>query len=927
MDHWLGGFLGALLNVDRHRKDKKSGHLQRCPSLAGLGCLLICLLVPGSARAQDENTGPPGVVQTSDTELNEDVQETTPTSTKIESNNTPPEPSSTQSESPAPNPSEPKLTKSPVLKTFVPAIYPETAKTEGKSGDVILALTIQTDGSVTDVEVVQTLGFGFDEAAVTAVEQFRFEPAEIDNQVAAVRIQYRYSFTLEEVREAVKPTPKTGVDVKTGRLVGTLYMKGSRTPLVGIEVKLASERTALTDENGRFAFDAVTVGEVVVEIDEPDLEPTLSKEEVLENQETDVTYYVPKRGFDDTVTVRAKRIKKEVVRRTVTVEEVRLIPGTNGDALGIVQNLPGAARTSFGSTELILRGGGQTQVYLNQQPIPLAFHFGGIRSTVASSLIDNIDIYPSNYGVEYGRVNGGAVNVTLRRPKTDRVHGIVEADVFDAGALVEGPVGENGAFALAFRRSYLDVIAGAVIPEDGPIKITTLPRYYDGQAIYDWRKGDHELNLMVYGSSDKFVIVFEEPVEEEPRIQGEGVFALEWYGTQANLKSRLTDAVRNELSVAWLRTMVEVRFGTLVDLDFDFQQWLIRDTITFKPSQNLKLRLGTDLDLTASDIYAFGAGGPDKEGESDSPITEEAIETQDKSQYTSVGFFMDLEYVWGDLKLIPGVRFDRLGTTRENFLQPRMVTRYSLNKDVDLKAGYGWYVQSPQGDELTVGDGPKPTAETSVHYSVGYEHRLTELLELDLSLFYKTFDNLVRQAESTQIEFNNDGIGRAYGLELLLRHNMGPRFFGWIAYTLQRSERRDSPSDAWRPFDQDQTHNFIVLGQYKITPKWSVGVRWRYVTGNPETPVIGSIYSADNNVYVPKFGATNSGRQPPFHQLDLRVDRLWTFDTWKLTGYLDIRNVYNQANGSERVYSYDYAEEERSTEIPIVPSFGLRGEF
>ena len=91
--------------------------------------------------------------------------------------------------------------------------------------------------------------------------------------------------------------------------------------------------------------------------------------------------------------------------------------------------------------------------------------------------------------------------------------------------------------------------------------------------------------------------------------------------------------------------------------------------------------------------------------------------------------------------------------------------------------------------------------------------------------------------------------------------------------------------------------------------------------------MVGAIYSADQNVYVPTFGNTNSSRQPPFHQLDLRVDRAWTFDTWRLTAYLDIRNVYNQANGSDRIYSYDYSEEERGTEIPIVPSFGVRGDF
>ena len=81
---------------------------------------------------------------------------------------------------------------------------------------------------------------------------------------------------------------------------------------------------------------------------------------------------------------------------------------------------------------------------------------------------------------------------------------------------------------------------------------------------------------------------------------------------------------------------------------------------------------------------------------------------------------------------------------------------------------------------------------------------------------------------------------------------MGARFFGWVAYTLQRSERRDSPSENWRPFDTDQTHNLIVLGQYRITPKWSLGVRWRFVTGNPETPVTGAIYEADRNTTSPR---------------------------------------------------------------------------
>ena len=47
--------------------------------------------------------------------------------------------------------------------------------------------------------------------------------------------------------------------------------------------------------------------------------------------------------------VRAPRIKKEAVETRIRTEEARRVPGTQGDTLKVVQNLPGVARSSFGS--------------------------------------------------------------------------------------------------------------------------------------------------------------------------------------------------------------------------------------------------------------------------------------------------------------------------------------------------------------------------------------------------------------------------------------------------------------------------------------------------------------------------------------------------------------------------------------------------
>ena len=52
----------------------------------------------------------------------------------------------------------------------------------GLEGDVMLKIEVDTDGKVTKAEVLKSAGSGFDEAAMKAVKQSRFEPAQEDGQ-------------------------------------------------------------------------------------------------------------------------------------------------------------------------------------------------------------------------------------------------------------------------------------------------------------------------------------------------------------------------------------------------------------------------------------------------------------------------------------------------------------------------------------------------------------------------------------------------------------------------------------------------------------------------------------------------------------------------------------------------------------------------
>lgn len=89
------------------------------------------------------------------------------------------------------------VTKMPKLLTDIKIPYPPEAKKQGLTGQVIMDILIDQNGKVREAKLVRGPGGGLNEAAVSGIYSFRFKPARVGNQNAAVRIRYAINFVLE----------------------------------------------------------------------------------------------------------------------------------------------------------------------------------------------------------------------------------------------------------------------------------------------------------------------------------------------------------------------------------------------------------------------------------------------------------------------------------------------------------------------------------------------------------------------------------------------------------------------------------------------------------------------------------------------------------------------------------------------------------
>ncbi len=657
----------------------------------------------------------------------------------------------------------------------------------------------------------------------------------------------------------------------------------------------------------------------------------------------------------------ADRIPQRSSKITLSHREVSASPGAQGDALRVVQALPGVVTAYGGSGMFYIRGSSleDNGFWINSLPVGYLYHWGGLRSALNPALIEDFNLFLGGFQVEYPDRLGGMLDIRLRTPRNDRLHQQYNIGTFESSFLIEGPVGAAGgsdSFYIAARRSYIDLLLSpdsfnsALGNRDAnDDQVTAVPRFYDAQALWHRDLGEGTVELQYFAAGDNLQMRNSTTRRSDPDLVGELRQDTSYQTAGVTWRQRWGEALTSHTALSWSEQRDDISLGTNPDTgrpyfaDSRVYTTRLQPELTWQTGSRETISGGMELIYTEAPIDLYIAVPPGEE-EPYYDFTSARKHRQRSTLYaTGKALFVKHSRSWGSrLSTTLGLRYSSIsgssGIDMEG-LAPRLTAEYHLDRGTLLTAAWGKYLQMPGGEKLIDGfSTPGLEFTNAEHRVVGIQHQLSPLWTLHLEAYHKPMERLVVRIPGAAPGQNyaNAASGESRGVDLLLKRQQGDRRMGWLSYSWGRSIRRNHLTGEEYPSSGDQSHTLTLVWKQPMpgpARAWDWGFRLQAATGKPFTPVIGRVLEPlpdGRQRWRPILGETNSARLPHYFSLDLRIDRSIAMGGWELGLYIELQNVTR----NENVIRYDYGNSYQNhdnprkiTGLPFLPAFGITATF
>ncbi len=733
----------------------------------------------------------------------------------------------------------------------------------------------------------------------------------------------------------------------TGRVVDLV----SQEPLTGVSVAVVGTRAgAVSDAEGRFRIFNMPPGTYQVRFSSVGYEP-LVKTDVVVNPARPV-------AVDAALRIQPRQNQEIVVRpdyfqrspdaltsvQTLGSEEIRRLPGGFEDVVRAVSSLPGVAQAQNGRNDLLVRGGAPSEnlFLIDNIESPNINHFGtqgsggGPLSFVNLDFVQSTTFSTGGFGARYGDRISSVLTIDLRDGRDDRFGGKATVSASQFGLNLEGPVTASGSYLFSARRSYLDLIFKAA-------GLSFVPEYWDFLGKASFRLGPNDqLTALSIAAIDR-VRQFNDDADD--RFDN----------------SRILDNSQDQLvaGITWKHLFsggyVNTTFGrTRVAFRFRQADSLANPVFTNTSTEDeLNLRADALLLLGDDAELAAGVSGRSTGFQAELALTAPGapeLRASPSDRFTKAAAYAQYarSFAWG-MRAVLGARVDYFsGIETTTYPSVRASLSQALDDRSSIGVSAGRYYQAPSYIWLAA------NAENRALKSIAADMVVASLdrtfgddVRLSLEGYYKRYDDYPASLSRQYLVLANTGAGfggadegfasfgleplasrgsgRAYGAELLLQKKLSEiRCYGLASISLNYS-RFTAIDGIERPSNYDQRVIFNLAGGYQIGETWEIGLRFRYASGRPYTPV--------DSTGDPGFGYQvvsqyNALRLDASHALDLRLDKRWPLDGWNLITYIDLQNVYNRKNPNPPRWNARLrTADPDDSRIGLLPSIGLSAEF
>ncbi len=621
-------------------------------------------------------------------------------------------------------------------------------------------------------------------------------------------------------------------------------------------------------------------------------------------------------------------------------DEIRRSAGGAEDIHRVMRSIPGVVSTADNINALVVRGGHPREnlTLLDGIEIANSNHYGdqgtssGGISMINLDFVQECSFYTGGFPAKYGDKLSSVMDIKFREGNRDQWQADIYAGFSGFGTTIEGPLfGQRGSWMASARRSYLDLLVD-ILPSS--LGVTAIPNYSDFQTkiTYDL-SNTNAITLIGIGGVDKMKI------ESADDNISRGFNSLDYNNHQYTfgLKWQNLFSQRGYSTVILSHSGYRYLFDGGDDIGsgaFTNNSWesenQLKGEINYDLNSQNHLQFGTSI-RTAHLYYQYESRGIDLYNNETGQLMRFGRLNIDEKETT----YKLATYLHHTIRLLPiidmklGLRSDHFALTHQQHLSPRLGLSCQITSKTRLNLAYGVYYQTPPYFFILWDPQNRHLKDLrSTHYVVGLHHLLAEDLRFSAESYWKRYADYPVIIDNEISNLSNNGSGLVTGIDLFLHKKLSRRLYGRISYTYSKA-RFETPERGEFVWDFDIPHVFSINGGYKFSDQFEFSLQWRYLSGRPYTPIIGS--------FEPVFGSgdweaiydpiTNSARLDSYHSLDLRVDRRFHFERWNLVTYLDVSNIYNRQN----IWSFEWLRKENQKrkvyQFGVLPVFGFHLEF